>query len=129
MSKPLRVMLVEDETISRHWIESAVGTSRIEVELSHTETLTAAKQREQDTPHDLVILDLGLPDSTLTDTIAFADSIKGVVVAYTMHDDESIVRRLGKAGVVRMISKQFVSAEELERLLWWADEFCKREAV
>jgi len=70
MQQPLRVLLIEDNPADARWIEEMLGDARgLSFELEWVDNLKAGVARLREHPTDVVLLDLGLPESAGLDTL------------------------------------------------------------
>src|SRR4029079_4472734 len=70
MQQPLRVLLIEDNPADARLIEEMLGDARgLSFELEWVDNLKAGVARLREHPTDVVLLDLGLPESAGLDTL------------------------------------------------------------
>jgi PAS domain S-box-containing protein len=108
-SRPIRVLLVEDESAHVRIVQRAFET-RSAFELRTAETIAAARQSIEANPPDLVIADVILPDGRGLDLIGPAESQKYGIVIMTAQGDESTAVEALKRGALDYVVK---SAETL----------------
>ncbi len=69
--KPVKVLVVEDSPTDALLLREALTDERsMQFRTAHAETLADALRTLQEQPFDLILLDLGLPDSQGLDTLA-----------------------------------------------------------
>lgn len=131
---PLHILLVEDNPndallIRRH-LEGAESAFLPEtVKLTHVESLDAAVETLEASGIDLVLLDLGLPESSGAETFQRASErlpALPVVVLTNLRDEETAVDLL-QAGAQDYINKGSLSEEQLVKSVRYAMERQERE--
>jgi DNA-binding response OmpR family regulator len=128
----IRVLLIEDDatfvTLIRKMLSETL-TPRFVVE--HAERLHDGLERLQRHPCDVVLLDLGLPDSQGLDTCAkvTAQAPKVPIVVLTVLDDEGLAVEAVKQGAQDYLMKGEMSAKLLARVLRYAIERKRLEEV
>jgi signal transduction histidine kinase len=93
-----RILLVEDSDRDAFLVQTVLRNSAVVVE--RVSSLNAALVALRSSSFDLILTDLGLPDSTGTGTVEALLDAAGVtpVIAITGHADESAVQDLVEAG-------------------------------
>lgn len=124
-TEPIRVLLIED-----NWADAALirelqaDTSRPGFELEHAPDLTSAKVALAQRIFDLVLLDLGLPEtqglSTFTKAHAFAQNIP--IIVLTGLNDESLALKAVQMGAQDYLVKGGINAHLLIRSMRYAVE-------
>jgi len=124
MSDPLHVLLVEDSAAYASYIreELTVGDGRFVV--SHAERVGQAVDRIGAGGIDVILLDLGLPDSgglaTVHRVLAVAIDVPVVVLSGTADDD--LATAAVKAGAQDYLVKTQIEAHVLARVIHYAVE-------
>jgi CheY-like chemotaxis protein len=122
---PIKVLLIDDDPIQVQAIQNllaAAGSQRFE--LDGAESLSAGLRRLATGGIDVVLLDLGLPDSSGVETFArLHQSLPDLpVVAFTAQEDEELGLELVQAGAQDYLIKGKVSSLLLCRTLRYAIE-------
>lgn len=92
-SDPIRVLLVEDNLGTALLLRAALAKAQpTSFRTTHVQRLREARERLGEEPYDVVLLDLGLPDSHGLDTLlAVRAEAPGVpVVVLTGFEDEAL---------------------------------------
>lgn len=125
----MRLLLVEDNPgdarlIKEHLRElrHSQGIKQTQIELSHVETLSDAMDQLEAATPDAVLLDLSLPDSAGSDTLASVCSKypKIPVIVLTGLEDEQLAVALLEEGAQDYLPKGRVTAELLGKSLQYA---------
>ena len=116
----LRVLVVDDNDYDADLVsEYLMGVSSMEFEIQRAKRLEHAINLIALAPPDIILLDLGLPDSHGTETFArlrtSASSIP--LVVFTGHDDVDIATTLIKAGAQDFLVKGLFDDDALVRTL------------
>lgn len=118
----IRVLIVEDEVLiaeaHKNYVERVPGFTVVGMAHTGQAALKAATKAEE--PVDLVLLDIGLPDSNGIDVAAALGGLRPSpdVIAITSERDLSVVRSAVAHGVVLYLLKPFTFAafrDKLER--------------
>ncbi|MHB9286188.1 ATP-binding protein [Halobacteriales archaeon Cl-PHB] len=130
----LDVLLVEDNPgdatlIEHHLANPAVDTFVDEVSLTHVETLTAALETLDGGRYDVLLLDLGLPESTGIETLELVldDDPSVPIIVLTGLDDAQISVDAIQAGAQDFLPKAELDTDRLVRALRYAVERHKQE--
>jgi len=122
-----RVLVVDDEPLDASLVRRSLrahagGADRFEVR--HAATLAQGLEQLQRDPVDVLLLDLGLPDSDGTDTIVRLRDRDPCVplVVFTGNDDEELAARAFEAGADEYLVKSDLDAGVLRRTLRHAIE-------
>lgn len=126
---PLTVLVVEDNPndarlIKRHLLEARSAFLPTEVEVYHEDTLAAGVERATELALDVLLLDLGLPESDGAETFERANEClpEVPVVVLTNLDDEQTAVDLLKRGAQDYLSKGQLSEAELVKSVRYALE-------
>ena len=116
-------MVIEDNPGDARLVKEAlseIGGTRFE--LRFAERVSTGIERLAESPVDVVLLDLGLPDSAGLDGIAriLAEAPTTAIVAITGSDDEALARAAVHAGAQDFIAKGTMSADVLVRAIRYA---------
>jgi len=122
---PLSVLLVEDHAAVARLIQELLR-DQPRLHLAWVETLAGALARLKEGAVDVVLLDLGLPDSQGLDTVA---RVVGAhpeipVIVLTGHDDDALAMAALKAGAQDYLSKATIEPAMLARAVQYA---CERQ--
>lgn len=134
-TSPLSVLLVEDNLedarlFEKHLDEYATQTG-IEATLRREESLEAGLEVLGTKRPDVVVLDLGLPDSRSVDTIQRATAAAPAsvpIVVLTGQDDLEVALSAQQAGAAEYIRKEELTPSLIGRTLRWAAERSRMEA-
>jgi len=123
--RPIRVLLVEDNPgdveLFRAMLSQAVSIS---FEIDAVATLSAARQQMQETPPDVVALDLSLPDAEGLEGLRQlrAEPDGPPVVVMTGLEDETLAMDALRQGADGYVGKSEAQTALLVRTLWHAIE-------
>lgn len=124
-STALRLLIVEDDIVDRKLLGRLLDRSSLELsDVQCVERLSVALKRMAETPFDLVLLDLGLPDSQGLDSfLAFRAACPDVpVIVVTGLDDETTATRAVQQGVQDYLVKGQMDSGLLMRSIQYALE-------
>ena len=125
----VRILLVEDDP-DDVWVMRNLLGDRWDgpFTLTHVELLSAGLERIRETPFDIVLLDLSLPDSLGLETFFTMHAHAGDVpiVVLSGYDDESIAVRAVQAGAQDYLVKGQVDDNLLVRSIRYAIERTRR---
>jgi len=115
MDQPLRVLLIEDHPADARLIEVMLGQARgLSFELSWAPSLTDGIHHLATQPADVVLLDLGLPESTGLDTLkrlmGHGCAVPTLVVLSGLTDEEIAVQALHEGAQDYLVKGQVDSA-------------------
>ena len=115
MDQPLRVLLIEDHPADARLIEVMLGQARgLQFELSWANSLNEGIRHLQTQPTDVVLLDLGLPESTGLDTLrrlmAHGSAVPTLVVLSGLTDEEIAVQALHEGAQDYLVKGQVDTA-------------------
>ncbi len=119
-----KVLLVEDNPGDARLIEMALRTPAAAFRLIHVETLAAALKEIRQSPYDLVLLDLHLPDSDGSETYEniLAGTHQVPIVVLTSQEDDVLAMKAIAAGVQDYLVKGSISEFAMRRCLRYARE-------
>jgi len=126
-STHLDVLLVEDnpgdaKLVARYIDSTAVGQFVEDPALDHVESLTGAESALQDAEYDLVLLDLGLPESSGLETLSTATEFvedTPIIVLTGMRDRDSAIEAIER-GAQDYLPKSELDGDRLARALRYA---------
>lgn len=130
MRERIHLLLVEDDPTQALLLrEMLAGDEPVRVELAHVERLNTAFERLRTARFDVVVLDLGLPDSQGLDTfIRLRTQAPGLpIVVMTAMDDEELALKAVHEGAQDYLVKGRVDGDLLVRALRHAIERKKNE--
>ncbi len=123
-NETIRVLLIEDDAddafLTRRALSQSVDTN---YSVLHASSLTEAARELQDSPFDVVLLDLGLPESHGTETLARFRSIcprEVPNIVLTGLDDQEAALSLVNDGAQDYIVKDDVTTQSLSRSIRYA---------
>lgn len=119
----IQVLVIEDNPGDARLVKEAlseIGGTRFE--LCFAERISTGIERLAESPVDVVLLDLGLPDSAGFDGIAriLTEVPTTAIVALTGSDDEALARMAVHAGAQDFVAKGTMSADVLVRTIRYA---------
>lgn len=121
--RPIRLLLVEDDPGHALLVKEMVRLDP-RIEMAHADCLGSALEHLGSDPHDVVLLDLGLPDSAGIDTIrrVLDDHPLMPIVVLSGYDDDSTAIEAIKSGAQDYLVKMRTDGELLARTLRHAIE-------
>ncbi|HYG97749.1 MAG TPA: response regulator [Terriglobales bacterium] len=122
---PLRVLCVEDSRIEAYRVKAVLAQCSVtDFKLTHTTNLKAALHEVALQEHDVVLLDLNLPDSDGFETFFQVRSAAPdiPIVLFTAVDDEELAIHAVQYGADDYIKKSVALPEVLSRALRYAVE-------
>jgi DNA-binding response OmpR family regulator len=127
--EPLRVLLIEDNPHDAQLFRDYLQEGRRPMEIRWKQDLSAGLQALREQPIDVVVLDLGLPDSQGVDTVRrFADAAPSVpVVVLTGAQTLETALAAQQAGATEYLRKEELTPSLAERTLRWAAERARME--
>ena len=119
MSNPLRVLIVDDDTLDRRAVRRALLASGLDVEVAEADRGAEALARLASEPFDAVLLDLQFPDEDGLEILheVQARGIGTPVIMLTGHGNEMVAVELMKAGAADYLPKAKMTPESLARAL------------
>jgi len=129
-ARPLRILIVEDDLVDRKLLERLLGQSALGAcEVEKTDRLAGALERLQNRPFDVVLLDLGLPDSQgMNSAVRLqAQSPQTPIIVLSGLDDANVATQAVQIGVQDYLIKGQVDANLLMRAIRYALERKKAE--
>jgi signal transduction histidine kinase len=122
--RPLIVLLVEDNAGDARLIAELLGPSTGEVRLEHVDRLASGLERLGAGGVDVVLLDLGLPDSqgTATFTAVLRAAPTVPVIILTGRGDEALATQMVRAGAQDYLPKGEANGKLLCRAIRYAFE-------
>ena len=124
-SPPIRALLVEDNADFARIIKHTLSFEKYPLfEVEHAENLETALHALREKSFDLILTDLGLPDSRGIDTFDQIAALKKniPVVILTAMDNESLALDVVKKGAQDYLVKTDIDAKILVRILKYALE-------
>lgn len=114
---PLRILLVEDEPVTRRLMDRLLGGLGYDV--TAAATVSAALEAAEGAEFDLLISDIGLPDQTGLDLIRQLTSDRPIpAIALTGYGMEEDMRRSRDAGFSAHLTKP-IDFNKLQSLIRW----------
>ena len=124
-SDPVRVLLVEDNLGDARLLRDALaGGDPSTFALTHVQRLAEALERLREDPFDVVLLDLGLPDSHGLDTLVMtrAEAPGVPIVVLTGFEDEALALEGVQKGAQDYLGKGQADSKLIARSLRYAIE-------
>jgi PAS domain S-box-containing protein len=128
--KPLRILIVEDDIIDRKLLERLLAQSSLGTcEVRNADRLAGALERLQSQSFDIVLLDLGLPDSQGMESVVRlqAQAPQTPIIVLSGLDDANVATQAVQIGVQDYLIKGQVDASLLMRAVRYALERKKAE--
>lgn len=127
-----KVLIIEDN-MSDAWLarEAARGIPDVSVDVEHVNRLANGLQRLREGPLDVVLLDLGLPDSQGIDALkVILEAHPDLpIVVLTGSDDEALGVSAIKHGAAEYLPKRELTSSSMYRALLYAQERARTRAV
>lgn len=123
-----RVLIVEDNVVDALRLQDALGESTsTRFAVNHVETLSEVKACLQDEKFDVVVLDLGLPDSQGIGTFVEVKKLHPTVpiVVLSGLDDEALAIQAVREGAQDYLCKDLCNSHVVARSLVYAIERCR----
>src|SRR4030043_487861 len=124
-NKPIKILLFEDNPgDARLFSETIKNIPSQHYEIIHVNSLSAGLSALGNKTVDIILLDLGLPDSQHLDTLIKLKSqvLKVPIVILTGNDDEEIALRAVQQGAQDYLVKQKINADVLSRVIFYSIE-------
>ncbi len=124
-AKALRVLIVEDDIVDRKLLERLLAQSSLDVgEVIHADRLATALTHLSESSFDVVLLDLGLPDSRGTESVISiqARAPRAPIIVLSGLDDEATATSAVQKGVQDYLIKGQVDSTLLMRSIRYALE-------
>jgi DNA-binding response OmpR family regulator len=119
----MRVLIVEDSPTDAHFIRRMLEkSSQRHFEVSSAVTLKEAEERLLCGPQDVIVLDLGLPDSQKKETLLWMLKQDLPIVVMTADDERATVGEAFRHGAQDYLVKGDVSEREVVRCVMYAVE-------
>lgn len=128
--EPLRILIVEDDLIDRKMLERLLAQSSLgRCAVQNAERLAGAVELLQNHPFDVVLLDLGLPDSQGMESAVRlqAQAPQTPIIVLSGLDDANVATQAVQIGVQDYLIKGQVDASLLMRAIRYALERKKAE--
>jgi len=119
---PLDLLLVEDSPGDARLFKEYLRESPVETSFRREPTLEAGLEALEKNRPDVLVLDLGLPDSEGTETVetAIEAAPEVPVIVLTGQDDFDVALRVQEAGAAEYLQKETLNPPLLGRTLQWA---------
>lgn len=120
----LRILLVEDNPGDVYIIKDSIQSKNSEISVTDTSTLRDAIKLSSENRFDVILLDLGLPDSIGLDTLRkiLAAKISAPVIVMTGMDDEEKALTSVKEGAQDYLVKNNLTSENILRAVRYGIE-------
>ena len=128
--KPLRILIVEDDIVDRKLLERLLAQSSLGTcEVQNADRLAGALELLQSHSFDIVLLDLGLPDSQGMESAVRlqAQTPQTPIIVLSGLDDANVATQAVQIGVQDYLIKGQVNASLLMRAVRYALERKKAE--
>ncbi len=124
-NKPVRALLIEDDLYTAQLICQMLDQVRdITFELVHADTLSSGLEHLEDEHFVIILLDLGLPDSSGIKTLnkVYAQASDIPIIVFTGQDDETLGVNAVNAGAEDYLVKGQTDSKSLVRAIRYAVE-------
>ncbi len=127
--EPLNILMVEDDGGQARVMRVAIKGTGLPHQLEHVTELRSALEHVRQHPIDLVLLDLGLPDSFGIDTVrTMHEAAPDVpIVVLTALSDEEMAIEAVRQGAQDYLDKSQINARMLGRVIRYALERARTE--
>ncbi len=131
--RPPQVLLVEDEAAHAELISRGFESRGDQMHLTVVHTLRDARAAMADSPPDVVVTDLNLPDGKGTDLLRNEEEESVPVIVITGHGDEQKAAAAIKAGALQYVVKSDATLAQMPRIAMgalreWSDLVEKKRA-
>jgi PAS domain S-box-containing protein len=129
MKEKYRILLVEDDPGDAELVREYLSDEK-KFHIVHTDKLSMALEHLHQETFDIIILDLGLPDSVGLETVnrMKKESLGIPIVVLTGNDDEEIGLNAVKAGAQDFVIKGICAERMLKRIICYAVERHQNES-
>jgi two-component system KDP operon response regulator KdpE len=120
---PCRILLVEDSALVVQALTLLLESGGHDVQSAGS--VAEAVTRANETPPDILLLDLTLPDGDglqVLETLRASDAAPPVTVALTGHDDPTTMARCERTGCRAVLLKPVPTRELMARVAEWEAE-------
>jgi len=121
--KPASALLIEDDSYMAQLIRKMLEkVSDIPFDLVHADSLSSGLERLEDVDFVIILLDLGLPDSSGIETLnkVYAQASDIPIIVFTGQDDEALGVNAVKAGAQDYLVKGQTDSKTLVRAIRYA---------
>ncbi len=127
----LEILLIEDNPADVFFIKSLLKTAEINVSIDNCKRLGDATQLLKQREFDVILLDLGLPDSIGLDTLykIKAADLKAPIIVLTGLDDENLALSAVKEDAQDYLVKNKLDAENIKRSIKYSIERKKIQEI
>ena len=128
---PIKILQVEDNPGDVLIVKEHLKYSGVNFDLIHSSTLKDALRQIAENEFDVILLDLGLPDSISLNTLKNIQlsTLKAPVIVMTGYDDEETALLSLKEGAQDYLVKNNLSAENIVRSIRYSIERKKIEEI
>lgn len=118
----MKILVIEDGNSSYFlMVRDCIKLGIQSKDIHRAVRLEEAEKVLKEEPIDVIILDLGLPDSDEDSSIEFIQKhVSYKIIIYSGTEDKSTILKCMKLGVITFLSKQYFRMEDLERALVYA---------
>jgi len=121
--KRMNILLIEDNNQDKVLIERMLSSFEdICFDFTSVETLEQGLKALSENKFDVLLLDLGLPDSSQENTLEWMSSQKMPIVIVTSNDDKDFIMNALKGGAQDYLIKSKFNKDLLKRCLFYAYE-------
>jgi len=127
----LKILLVEDNPGDVFIIKDLLSNSGVQHQISHTSRLSEAKRIAEEREFDVILLDLGLPDSFGLETLRSleASKNKAPIIVLTGLDDEVVAVESLKEGAQDYLVKNKLNSENIIHAIKYGIERKKLQEI
>ena len=125
--KPVSILLIEDTPTDAELIQRLLRNNPIPLSIEWVQSMTEAKEVLRNNDFDLILADLGLPDSSGIQTVDFLKAVNEHVpiIALTGQNLEEVGLAAIRAGANEFITKDSLSKPIISRAINYTIERCR----
>lgn len=119
MTRPIKVLIIEDDELDRMIVKRAINSSGMLVEMTFAEDMDSGRDATKDQYYDCIFLDYNLPGGTglqLLKDIRNSGNDSPIIIV-TSHGDEKIAVEAMKSGASDYIPKNLLTPDGLAQSL------------
>ncbi len=120
MTRPIKVLIIEDDELDRMIVKRAINSSGLNVEMTFAEDIDSGKEATNGKIYDCIFLDYNLPGGTglqLLKDIRNSGNDSPIIIV-TSHGDEKIAVEAMKSGASDYIPKNLLTPDGLAQSLF-----------
>ena len=129
MTKPIKVLIIEDDELDRMIVKRAINSSGLSVEMTFAEDIDSGKEAANGKIYDCIFLDYNLPGGTglqLLKDIRNSGNDSPIIII-TSHGDEKMAVEAMKSGASDYIPKNLLTPDGLAQSLHYVVRMKQQE--